>query len=49
VISVAKYKLGQRIYYTGDMASQPGWFKVTLATDDKWGIRYTLQEEDAPF
>ena len=24
-----KYNIGQKIYYTGDMANCPGWFRIT--------------------
>lgn len=39
-----KYKIGQKIYYRGDMANQPGWFEIT-GIDEKWGT-YDLKEID---
>lgn len=26
---MTKYAVGQKIYYAGDMANRPGWFKIT--------------------
>ena len=39
-----KYKVGQKIYYTGDTANHSGWFLITEATNDKWGKSYDMQE-----
>jgi len=33
-----------RVYYTGDMANQPGWFTATEAE----GGQLVLREEDGP-
>jgi hypothetical protein len=39
-----KYAIGQKIYYRGDMANQPGWFEI-VRQDPKWGT-YDLKEID---
>lgn len=39
-----KYSIGQKIYYRGDMANQPGWFEIA-SYDKKWGT-YDLKEID---
>ena len=39
-------KIGERIFYTGDMANPEGWGKISDIKDDEWGIRYTITLKD---
>lgn len=43
-----KYPINQKIYYTGDMANHPGWFKITeqRQAGDYNPNMYTLTEID---
>jgi len=41
-----KYKVGQRIYYTGDIANQPGWFEVSAIVCNPYCKGYDLKELD---
>jgi uncharacterized lipoprotein len=41
-----KYNVGQKIYYRGDVANRPGWFKITEAIHDKYFKGYELKEID---
>lgn len=41
------YNVGQRIYYTGDMANRSGWGIITHARPCNWyGVNYTLDMQD---
>ena len=39
-------KIGERIFYTGDMANPEGWGKISDIKDDNWGLRYTVTLKD---
>ena len=39
-------KIGDCIFYTGDMANCEGWGKITDIKDDNWGLRYTVTLKD---
>ena len=43
---MTKYAVGQKIYYTGDMANRPGWFEITEAKEIERSnlSMYTLKE-----
>jgi hypothetical protein len=41
------YNVGQRIYYTGDMANRSGWGIITNARPCKWySLNYMLEMQD---
>lgn len=36
-------QVGQRVYYTGDMANQPAWCTISKRDDNpRWGLSYNL-------
>lgn len=37
---------GDRIYYTGDMANEDGYGKVTSVTDSRWGKQIAIEMKD---
>lgn len=39
-----KYKIGQKIYYRGDMANQPGWFEISEVIENPYFRGYDLKE-----
>jgi len=39
-------KIGERIFYIGDMANPEGWGTITDIKDDEWGLRYTITLKD---
>jgi len=41
-----KYQIGQKIYYTGDMANLPGNFEIESITENKYVSGYNLKEID---
>lgn len=40
-------KIGERIFYTGDMANVEGWGVISDIKDDEWGLRYTVTLKDS--
>ena len=38
---MTKYAVGQKIYYTGDMANHSGWFTVTEAFEGRTETKLT--------
>jgi len=41
-----KFNIGQKIYYRGDMANNPGWFEITEIIEDDYFRGYVLKEID---
>ncbi len=41
-----EYKIGQKIYYRGDMANQPGWFEIVAIVNNGYCKGYDLKEID---
>jgi len=39
-------KMGDHIFYTGDIANFEGWGAITDIKDDDWGLRYTITLKD---
>ena len=39
-------KIGEHIFYTGDMANLEGWGAISDIKDDEWGLRYTVTLKD---
>jgi hypothetical protein len=39
-------EIGERIFYTGDIANPEGWGTISDIKDDEWGIRYTVTLKD---
>ena len=39
-------EIGERIFYTGDIANPEGWGKISDIKDDNWGLRYTVTLKD---
>ena len=42
--SQVELPVGQKIYYSGDMANSPGWFTVTDIRRSQFGVSYDLTE-----
>ena len=43
---MVKMEIGERIFYTGDMANSEGWGKISDIKDDEWGLSYTVTLKD---
>ena len=39
-------EIGDRIFYTGDIANPEGWGTISDIKDDEWGVRYTVTLKD---
>jgi hypothetical protein len=39
-------KIGDHIFYTGDMTNWEDWGEITDIKDDNWGLRYTVTLKD---
>lgn len=39
-------KVGQKIYYTGDMANTSDFGEIVNIINDKWGLRYDVKLND---
>jgi hypothetical protein len=47
MMDYSNLKVGQRVYYTGDMANLPAWCTIVRRNEDpRWGLSYDLRADE---